>query len=85
MNTKFHDVSIVKAEKTHLFLVVDGQAYRIAWADCSSRLAQANESERVLIEVSPSGYGLHWPLIDEDLAISPLLEASDFVLHESVN
>ena len=85
MNTKSHDVSIVKAEKTHLFLVVDGQAYRIAWADCSSHLAQANESERVLIEVSPSGYGLHWPLIDEDLAISPLLEASDFVLHESVN
>ena len=24
---------------------------------------------------SPSGYGIHWPLIDEDLAVGPLLFA----------
>ena len=24
---------------------------------------------------SPSGYGIHWPLIDEDLAAGPLLRA----------
>jgi hypothetical protein len=29
------------------------------------------------MEVSPSGYGLHWPLIDEDLAITPLLKKAE--------
>lgn len=80
-----NDVTMVKAEDNHLLLVVAGQAYRIAWTDCSSRLAQANKAERALIEVSPSGYGLHWPLIDEDLAITPLLEIAEPVLLGIVN
>ena len=85
MNSKIHDVTLVKAEDEALLLVVAGQAYRIAWTDCSSRLAQADKTERALIEVSPSGYGLHWPLIDEDLAITPLLENAEPVLLETVN
>lgn len=85
MNPKIHDVSLVKAEDETLLLVVAGQAYRIAWRDCSSRLARANKTERALIEVSPSGYGLHWPLIDEDLAITPLLENAEPVLLETIN
>jgi hypothetical protein len=27
--------------------------------------------------MSPSGYGIHWPLLDEDLAIGPLLQSVD--------
>ena len=41
--------------------------------DCSPRLAQASCLERRRIEVSPSGYGLRWPLLDEDVAIEPLI------------
>jgi hypothetical protein len=84
MNHKIHNVTLVKAEDETLLLVVAGQAYRMAWTDCSLRLARANKTERALIEVSPSGYGLHWPLIDEDLAITPLLETADSILLESI-
>ena len=24
-------------------------------------------------DFSPSGYGIHWPLLDEDLAVGPLV------------
>jgi hypothetical protein len=74
MNNKIHEVKIIKSDDTYLYLNVDKQSYRIQWIDCSSKLAKANQTERDYMEVSPSGYGLHWPLIDEDLAITPLLK-----------
>jgi len=48
-------------------------AVRIPWSRCSERLAGATQLERSRAELSPSGYGIHWPLLDEDLAIGPLL------------
>jgi hypothetical protein len=29
--------------------------------------------ERNKAQLSPSGYRIHWPLIDEDLAVGPLI------------
>jgi hypothetical protein len=72
-NEKVHNIKLVKAMEQHLMLDVDGQEVRILWEECSQRLAHASFEERACIEISPSGYGLHWPLVDEDLAISPLL------------
>jgi hypothetical protein len=37
-------------------------------------LLTANEIERNFFKISPSGYGIHWPLIDEDLAVGSLIE-----------
>ncbi|MFZ4524578.1 MAG: DUF2442 domain-containing protein [Chlorobium sp.] len=34
---------------------------------------QASETKRKTFEVSPSGYGIHWPLLDEDISIDALL------------
>jgi hypothetical protein len=74
MDKKIHDVKLLKTDDTYLYLMVDGQTYRIRWVDCSPKLATTTQLEREHLEISPSGYGLHWPLIDEDLAITPLLE-----------
>ncbi len=68
-----HDVAEVWTDKTHLCLTVDGRSYRIRWADCSPNLFAASDWQRQRFDVSPSGYGIHWPEIDEDLAIAPLL------------
>ncbi|RME76504.1 MAG: DUF2442 domain-containing protein [Chloroflexi bacterium] len=84
MSEKLHQVDIVKADDTYLYLNVDGQAYRVRWSDCSSKLTEASQIERQYIEVSPSGYGLHWPLIDENLAITPLLKQAEKLTAESV-
>ncbi len=45
----------------------------IPWENCSPRLATAEAFERAIAKRSPSGYGIHWPLLDEDLAVGPLL------------
>jgi len=39
----------------------------------SKKLLNASQIERDKYEISPSGYGLHWPLLDEDLSIDGLL------------
>jgi hypothetical protein len=51
--------------------------YSIPWEHCSPTLARASRLERSRAELSPSGYGIHWPLLDEDLAIGPLLKSVD--------
>jgi Protein of unknown function (DUF2442) len=57
-----------------LILIMEGGAVSIPWEKCSERLAHASLIERNRAELSPSGYGIHWPFIDEDLAVGPLLQ-----------
>ena len=38
--------------------------------DISERLASAKAFECEECEVSPSGYGIRWPLVDEDLSVA---------------
>ena len=45
----------------------------IPFEKLSERLKNASEMERQIFTVSPSGYGIHWPLLDEDLAIEQIL------------
>ena len=40
-----------------------------------SKLSSANASDRSIWEVSAAGYGIHWPLINEDLSVEGLLRA----------
>jgi len=56
-----------------LVICVDGQEFCIPWEKCSTRLEQASDLERQHVELSPGGYGIHWPLIDEDLTLNGLL------------
>ena len=58
-----------------LILIVEGKSVSIPWKNCSDRLARASHDERIRAVLSPSGYGIHWPLLDEDLAVGPLLKS----------
>jgi len=62
-------------ETTHdaLILILENRTVSIPWEKCSERLARASSIERNRAVLSPSGYGIHWPLIDEDLAVGPLI------------
>ena len=68
-----HHVESVTFTRSRLLLTVDGQRYSCALADASERLAHASDFEREQYEVSPSGYGIHWPLVDEDLTVDGLI------------
>jgi hypothetical protein len=56
-----------------LIVKTESGTVSIPWEKCSERLARASQAERERAELSPSGYGIHWPLIDEDLAVGPLV------------
>jgi len=71
--TKAHDIREVKWSGATLEMVVDGRRYRFDAAQLSNRLARATPQQRGAFEISPSGYGIHWPDIDEDLSIDGLL------------
>lgn len=70
---KCHDVQHVAFTDFEMLLTVDGATHRFEIAAISKRLSQASQTERERYEISPSGYGIHWPLIDEDLSIDGLL------------
>lgn len=70
---KHHQVENVRIEKGTLYLVVDGNAIERDLKDVSQLLADATDEEQREFEISPSGYGIHWPLIDEDISIDGLL------------
>ncbi|HLW78632.1 MAG TPA: DUF2442 domain-containing protein [Terriglobia bacterium] len=59
-----------------LVLVLGDRRVRIPWERCSETLASATELQRSTAELSPGGYGIHWPLLDEDLAVGGLLRLS---------
>jgi hypothetical protein len=59
-----------------LVLILEGRAVAIPWEKCSERLSRATLAERSGAILSPSGYGINWPLIDEDLAVGPLVRTA---------
>lgn len=56
-----------------LSMTVDGRPLRVDLRALSPRLARASIAELSVVEASPSGYGLHWPLLDEDISVDGLL------------
>ena len=70
---EYHHVSNLKFEGNFLVLTIDGEEKRFTLKGISSALEKATYEERNTYEVSPSGYGIHWPLIDEDISIDGML------------
>ncbi len=82
---KYHKIKKLEFRNNKLIIQIDGKENIFPLSAISPKLANASKIERDHYKVSPSGYGIHWPLIDEDLSIdgligvkhsSPLLEAT---------
>ena len=72
--SKYHDVQGVMVDNQgYLRLEIDGKVFSFLLAEISERLAEASPDQQQIFQVSPSGYGIHWPLIDEDISIDGLL------------
>lgn len=78
METKTKPILARAIETTpdSLIVILESGPVSIPWGRCSERLARATPVERSLAELSPSGYGIHWPLVDEDLAVGPLVRSA---------
>jgi hypothetical protein len=80
---KHHTIQNLDFDAQRIILTVDGQTVRLSIAETSQRLANASETERKIYQVSPSGYGIHWPTLDEDLSIDGLLRLAQTQAAES--
>jgi hypothetical protein len=70
---KHHDIENIQFDGDVFEITVDRGTRRFELKKISPMLYQASEAERKMFEVSPSGYGIHWPLLDEDISIDALL------------
>ncbi len=70
---KHHDIKNIQFDGDVFEITVDGTTRRFELQRISPLLYQASETERKMFEISPSGYGIHWPLLNEDISIDALL------------
>lgn len=73
---KAHNITDIKFEKDYLILTIDNHLFKFKLINISDKLAKATDQERNDFKISPSGYGINWRLIDEDLSINGLLKAA---------
>ena len=71
---KQHEIENIRFEDANLLITIDGRGKSFPLNQVSSVLENASDDERNLFEISPSGYGIHWMLLDEDISIDGLLE-----------
>jgi hypothetical protein len=57
-----------------MYLKVYSKTVGIPLDKVSDKLLSADVIQRGLFKISPSGYGIHWPLLDEGLSNAQLLE-----------
>jgi hypothetical protein len=72
---KLEELSIIGVKITEDFLgakISDGREVSIPIAGFS-RLVNANPDQLSNYEISPSGHGIHWPDLDEDISIKSFL------------
>jgi len=70
---QYHSVADLAIDDRFLTVRIDGTVRQFRIADISRKLCAASPQQREIFEISPSGYGIHWPLLDEDLSIDGLL------------
>ena len=70
---KYHILSEIKFYNGKMDISIDKKQYTFELNKISKKLANATKDEIQKYEISPSGYGIHWPLIDEDISIDGLL------------
>lgn len=71
---KAYNILYLRFEKDFLILTMDNQTLKLKLKDISRKLLKATEQERKDFKISPSGYGIHWRLLDEDLSVNGLLK-----------
>ena len=70
---KAHEVTKVSFSGNEMHLLADGREFDIDFSKHSQKLANASLEQRQHFVISPSGYGIHWAEIDEDLSIDGLI------------
>ena len=73
---KMHNVNKISFDGPYICLFVDGEYHKIDLRKQSKELANSPDKVKYNYKISPSGYGIHWPDIDEDLSIKRIMSNS---------
>lgn len=69
-----HVIQEISFDNNSMSLKIDGKSITILLDKISSKLKAADSMQRSFYKISPSGYGINWPLIDEDLSVEAMLK-----------
>jgi hypothetical protein len=69
-----HVIQDISFHQDVMSLKIDGKPITVVLDKISSKLKSADSMQRSFYKISPSGYGIHWPLIDEDLSVEAILK-----------
>jgi hypothetical protein len=72
-----HKIEELTFDNNYMFLKVDGKTLMIPLNKASKKLLEANDIQKGIYKISASGYGIHWPLIDEDLSVDNLIKLAE--------
>ena len=70
---KIHNISLIKFDSDFLILEVDGTTFKVKLSNLSKKLTNASITDRNNFIVTDSGYGIHWPSLDEDISIDGII------------
>ena len=68
-----HQIQEILFEGETMILKIDEQILKFPLAKISPKLKNATSTQRLNYRISPSGYGIHWMDLDEDLSVEGLL------------
>ena len=76
-NVSLGKIMILEVQVTEDFVtakISDGRTVSVplSWFP---HLLEASQEQRQNFQISPSGYGIHWPEIDEDISIKSFISA----------
>ncbi len=73
--TTLTKISSVEFKEDLMLMTIDNKTYQWKLKDISEKLTSANDIEKNTFVISPSGYGIHWTLLDEDLSVNGLMKS----------
>ena len=71
-------INSAKFDGEYFNLNIDKKDYRLKVSEISDRLSNASEKDRNDFKISPSGYGINWPSLDEDLSLNGLIKNTNY-------
>ena len=69
-------IESINFTKDTLLIKIDNKSHELDLNVLSKPLLNATAEERLNYIISTANYGIHWPLIDEDISIHKILNAS---------
>lgn len=73
----YRSIKVVRINKEKIVLQIDESEIAVSLAKLSDKLVKANQEELESFTISPSGYGIHWSLLDEDLSVDGIVKEAD--------